>query len=81
MFKPGLFSLKQLFAATLIGGPLLAGFVMAMNLWARGKRGLTIIPILSGMLLDSLRLIPVYFSVPVRTGSVSEIMEINIKFR
>ncbi len=26
MFKPGLFSIKQLFTATLIGGPLLAGF-------------------------------------------------------
>lgn len=73
MFNPGLFSLKQLFTATLIGGPLLAGFVMAMNLWARGKRWLTIIPVLSGMFLDALLPGRQDFSVPVRTGSVSEI--------
>ncbi|MEI7982320.1 MAG: metallophosphoesterase [Bacteroidota bacterium] len=63
MIRSGLYGLKQLFTATIIGGPVLAGFVMSMNLWARGKRWLAAIPVFSGMLLDALLIIPVYFSV------------------
>jgi hypothetical protein len=43
MFKPGIYSPKQLFTATIIGGPVIAGFIMAMNLWARGKRWMAIV--------------------------------------
>jgi len=62
MIKPGLYSLKQLFTATIIGGPVIAEFVMAMNLWARGKRWMAAIPVFSGMLPDALLINPVCFS-------------------
>jgi uncharacterized protein len=52
VIKPGLYSSKQLFIATIIGGPAIAGIIVACNLWARGKRSLSIIPVLSGLLLE-----------------------------
>lgn len=68
MIRTGLYNLKQLFIATIIGGPAIAGFVMAMNLWARGKKWLAAIPVFSGLLLDISLVIPVYFSVnPIRS--------------
>jgi hypothetical protein len=60
MIRPGLYSQKPLFIATLFGGPAIAAFIIAMNLWAKEKKLLAIIP--------------------VRIGSVSEIMEIDIRF-
>jgi uncharacterized protein len=52
VIKSGLYTSKQLFIATIVGGPSIAGVIFACNLWARGKRLLTIIPILSGLLLE-----------------------------
>ena len=52
VIKSGLYSSKQLFIATIIGGPAIAGVIIACNLWARGKKFITVIPILSGLLLE-----------------------------
>jgi uncharacterized protein len=59
IIKYGLYSLKQLFIATIIGGPAIAGSVIACNLWARDKRFLAFIPILPGLLLGLLFLLPI----------------------
>ena len=47
--KSGLYSPKQLFITATIGGPALAGFIIASNLWAREKKLLALIPIIPGM--------------------------------
>lgn len=47
--KPGLYSTKQLFITTAIGGPAIAGFIIASNLWAREKKIFAIIPIIPGL--------------------------------
>ena len=52
VIKSGLYNSKQLFIATIIGGPAIAGIIVACNLWARGKKSLSIIPVLSGLLLE-----------------------------
>lgn len=52
VIKSGLYNLKQLFIASIIGGPAIAGIIVACNLWARGKKSLSIIPVLSGLLLE-----------------------------
>jgi hypothetical protein len=50
--KSGLYSPKQLFITTAIGGPAIAGFIIASNLWARDKKLLSIIPIIPGLVLS-----------------------------
>jgi uncharacterized protein len=62
LIRPGLYSLKQIFIATIIGGPAIAGFIIAFNLWARKKKLLAIIPVLPGLLLNVLLIIAIYFS-------------------
>lgn len=52
VIKSGLYSLKQLFIATIVGGPAIAGIIIASNLWTRGKKFLAIVPILAGLLLE-----------------------------
>ncbi len=47
--KPGLYSPKQLFITAVIGGPAIAGFIIASNLWAREKKLLAIIPVIPGL--------------------------------
>ena len=46
--KSGLYSPKQLFITAAIGGPAIAGFIIASNLWARDKKLLALIPIIPG---------------------------------
>lgn len=60
--KSGLYNSKQLFIATIIGGPEIAGIIIAFNLWAREKKSLVIIPVLSGLLLEFVLIIPILFS-------------------
>ena len=36
---------------------------MAMNLWAREKKWLALIPVFSGMIMDVVLIVPVYFTV------------------
>lgn len=52
VIKSGLYNSKQLFIATTIGGPAIAGFIIACNLWARKKKLLTIIPVIPGLALS-----------------------------
>ncbi len=47
--KSGLYSPKQLFITAIIGGPAIAGFIIASNLWAREKKLLAIIPVIPGL--------------------------------
>ena len=49
--KSGLYTTKQLFIATVIGGPSMAGFIISGNLWAREKKLLAIIPLIPGLIL------------------------------
>jgi uncharacterized protein len=49
--KSGLYSPKQLFITATIGGPAIAGFIIASNLWAREKKLLAIIPIIPCLVL------------------------------
>ena len=49
VIKSGLYSPKQLFITATIGGPAIAGFILACNLWAKEKRLLAIIPIITGL--------------------------------
>jgi predicted MPP superfamily phosphohydrolase len=51
-FKSGLYSPKQLFITSAIGGPAIAGFIISSNLWARDKKLLSIIPIIPGLVLS-----------------------------
>jgi uncharacterized protein len=48
--KSGLYSPKQLFITSAIGGPAIAGFIISSNLWARDKKLLAIIPIIPGLI-------------------------------
>ena len=47
--KSGLYSPKQLFLTAAIGGPAIAGFIIASNLWAREKKLLALIPVIPGL--------------------------------
>jgi uncharacterized protein len=49
--KYGLYSPKQLFITATIGGPAIAGFIIACNLWARDKKSFAIIPVIPGLAL------------------------------
>jgi uncharacterized protein len=48
--KSGLYSPKQLFITSTIGGPAIAGFIISSNLWARDKKLLALIPIIPGLI-------------------------------
>ena len=50
LIKSGLYSPKQLFITTTIGGPAIAGFIISCNLWARDKKLLAIIPVIPGLI-------------------------------
>ncbi len=50
--KSGLYNPKQLFIATIIGGPAIAGFIISCNLWAREKKLLAIIPVIPGLVFS-----------------------------
>ena len=49
--KSGLYSPIQLFITATFGGPAIAGFIIACNLWAREKKSLAIIPVIPGLAL------------------------------
>jgi uncharacterized protein len=51
IIKSGLYSPKQLFISATIGGPAIATFIIACNLWATEKRSLAVIPVLPGLIL------------------------------
>jgi len=51
IIKSGLYSPKQLFISATIGGPAIAAFIIACNLWATEKRYLAVIPVLPGLIL------------------------------
>ena len=59
IIKSGLYSSKQLFIATIIGGPAIAGSIIACNLWATDKKSLAIIPVLPGIILGLAILLPI----------------------
>jgi uncharacterized protein len=59
IIKSGLYNPKQLFIATIIGGPAIAGVIVACNLWAKRKKALALIPALSGLLLEFILLLTI----------------------
>jgi hypothetical protein len=52
MIKSGLYSSKQLYICTFIGGPATAGFIIGCNLWATKKKWLALIPVISGIIFN-----------------------------
>jgi uncharacterized protein len=50
--KSGIYSPRQLFITSAIGGPAIAGYIISRNLWARNKKLLSIIPIIPGLVLS-----------------------------
>ena len=50
--KSGLYSPRQLFITSAIGGPALAGFIIASNLWSREKKILALIPVIPGLVFS-----------------------------
>ena len=50
--KSGIYTPRQLFITSVIGGPAIAGFIISSNLWARGKKLLSFIPIIPGLILS-----------------------------
>lgn len=48
--KSGLYTPKQLFITTAVGGPAIAGFILSSNLWARNKKLLALIPVIPGVI-------------------------------
>ncbi len=51
IIKSGLYSPGQLFIASLIGGPSIAGFIISSNLWAGNKKLFAIVIVIPGLLL------------------------------
>lgn len=51
VIKSGLYSKRQLFITSTIGGPAFAAFIISCNLWASEKKSIAIIPILPGLIL------------------------------
>lgn len=52
VIKSGLYSPKQLFITATIGGPAIAAFIIACNLWATEKKWFAIIPVLPGLIMS-----------------------------
>lgn len=52
VIKSGLYSQKQLFLTAKIGGPAIAAFIIACNLWATEKKWFAIIPVLPGLIMS-----------------------------
>ena len=63
IIKSGLYSSKQLFIAATIGGPAIAGFIIACNLWAREKKLAAIIPVVIGLISEIILMLPGYFTI------------------
>lgn len=81
MIKFGIYSSRQLFITAIIGGPAIAGFIAACNLWARGKRFFAIIPVLVGLLFDFILIIPVYLiSRNIESLAFRNLLAISILF-
>jgi len=60
--KPGLYSLNQFLIASIIGGPVIGGFVIAFNLWVKQKRFFAIVPVVLGLIFDFLLIVIVFLS-------------------
>jgi hypothetical protein len=63
IIKSGLYSSKQLFIATIIGGTTIAGFILAFNLWSAKKKLATIIPVVLGLISEIVLMLPGYFTI------------------
>jgi hypothetical protein len=50
VIKSGLYSPRQLFITATIGGPAIAGFIIASNLWSREKKIFALIPVIPGLI-------------------------------
>lgn len=51
-FITGLYNLKQFFIATMLGGPIMSGSVIALNIWAQNQRLKAMLAFLSGILFE-----------------------------
>lgn len=79
--KSGLYNIRQFIIATMIGGPLVSGFILALNLWAKQRKLLTIIPVVLGLLFDFLLIIIVFFSTRhIRAFALRNILAIIFLF-
>ena len=63
IIRSGLYSSKQLFISTVIGGTAIAGFILGCNLWSGKKKLLAIIPVVIGLISEIVLMLPGYFTI------------------
>src|SRR5664280_405512 len=77
--KPGLYSSKQLFIATIIGGTTIAGFILASNLWSAKKKLAAIIPVVVGLISEIGLILPGYFTIRhIQSHTLRNILAITL---
>ena len=77
--KPGLYSSKQLFIATIIGGTTIAGFILASNLWSAKKKLAAIIPVVVGLISEIGLMLPGYFTIRhIQSHTLRNILAITL---
>lgn len=79
--KYGIYTPKQLFIAACAGGPALAGFITAFNLWARGKKILSVAPAVTGLVLGIVLVFPVDYGAQfIRSFALRHILAFLLYF-
>ena len=77
--KSGLYSSKQLFIATIIGGTTIAGFILACNLWSTKKKLVSIIPVAIGLISEIVLMLPGYFTIRhIHSDALRNILAISL---
>jgi predicted MPP superfamily phosphohydrolase len=77
--KPGLYSSKQLFTATIIGGTTIAGFILASNLWSAKKKLAAIVPVVIGLISEIVLMLPGYFTIrDIQSHTLRNILAITL---
>ena len=81
IIKSGLYSSKQLFIATIIGGTTIAGFILACNLWSRKKKLAAIIPVVIGLISEIGLMLPGYLTIRhIHSDALRNILAISLLF-
>jgi predicted MPP superfamily phosphohydrolase len=79
IIKSGLYSSKQLFIATIIGGTTIAGFILGCNLWSVKKKLPAIIPVVIGLISEIVLMLPGYFTIRhIQSNALRNILAITL---
>jgi uncharacterized protein len=79
--KYGLYSPGQLLISGIIGGPGIAGAIIAFNLWAREKKSLAMIPVLPGILLGLILFLPIEYGAHyIKSAAMRHILALSFFF-